>query len=94
MQGTAQLTNFVGPILAGGLIALFSSTSAGTTSVGMTGIALAFGLDALDGLIIKFSLEGLFIGAGMLMVAMAGWIALNRDARAVCANVFAPSAAD
>ena len=45
IQGTAQLTSFAGPVLAGGLIALFSSSS----SVGTAGIALAFGLDAAAG---------------------------------------------
>jgi MFS family permease len=58
VQGTAQLTNFVGPVLAGGLIALFSSTSAGATTVGMTGIALAFGLDALSFIVSILTLLG------------------------------------
>lgn len=48
MMGTAQLTTFVGPVLAGGLIALFSTGAAGSTSTEMVGIALAFGLDALS----------------------------------------------
>lgn len=44
MSGTGQLANFPGPLLAGALIALFS----GSGSVGMTGLALAFALDALS----------------------------------------------
>jgi len=51
IQGTAQLTNFVGPVLAGGLIALFAGGQAGPTPAGMTGIAAAFALDALTFLI-------------------------------------------
>jgi hypothetical protein len=47
IQGTAQLTSFAGPVLAGGLIALFS----GPSSVGTEGIALEFGLDALSFLV-------------------------------------------
>ncbi|MDR3574117.1 MAG: MFS transporter [Anaerolineaceae bacterium] len=47
IQGTAQMTNFAGPVLAGGMIAVFSSAS----SVGMEGIAMAFGLDAVSFLV-------------------------------------------
>lgn len=47
IQGTAQLTSFAGPVLAGGLIALFSSSASGGTE----GIALAFALDAISFLI-------------------------------------------
>jgi MFS family permease len=44
-QGTAQLTNFVGPVLAGGLIALLGhSQSAGGTPE-MAGITAALGVD-------------------------------------------------
>ncbi len=49
IQGTARLSVFLGPVLAGGLIALFSNS--GATSIadapGMTGIGLSFGIDAL-----------------------------------------------
>jgi MFS family permease len=38
---------------------------------------------ALTGLLIKLSLEGLFIGAGLLMVALAAWLALNHEARSL-----------
>ena len=51
MQGTGQLATFVGPLLAGGLIALFSSATAGTSSASMAGIALALGLDGLSFLV-------------------------------------------
>jgi MFS family permease len=50
--GTAQLTGFAGPVLAGGMIALFSTTSSG----GIAGIALAFGLDAVSFLVSIFTL--------------------------------------
>ncbi len=45
-QGTAQLTNFVGPVLAGGLIAWFSPHGI-TTLPKLTGVGLAFLLDSL-----------------------------------------------
>ncbi len=48
MQGTAQLTTFLGPVLAGGLIALFATGGSANTTVGMTGIALALVLDAFS----------------------------------------------
>lgn len=44
MSGTSQLSSFLGPVLAGGLIALFS----GSSTIGLTGIAIAFGVDALS----------------------------------------------
>ncbi len=49
--GAGQLTTFLGPVLAGGLIALFAasgSASEANTTVGMTGIALALALDAFS----------------------------------------------
>ncbi len=46
--GTAQLTVFLGPVLAGGLIALFAAGGATGTAVGLTGISLALALDALS----------------------------------------------
>ena len=51
IQGTGQLTNFVGPVLAGGLIALLANRQAGAASTGMEGIAAAFLLDALTFLV-------------------------------------------
>lgn len=48
-QGTAQLSVFVGPVVAGALIALLDAHSAhATTPAGTHGIGLAFGLDALS----------------------------------------------
>ena len=38
---------------------------------------------ALSGLFIKLSLEGLFIGAGLLMIVLAAWTALDREARSM-----------
>jgi MFS family permease len=49
-QGTAQLSQFIGPSLAGGVIAWFAhrlGTSAASGSPGLQGIALALGIDAL-----------------------------------------------
>jgi MFS family permease len=57
VQGTAQLSGFAGPILAGGLIALFShgigntAALAGQQTIGTLGIALAFGVDAVTFLV-------------------------------------------
>jgi MFS family permease len=51
IQGTAQLTSFVGPVLAGGLIALFANGQSGPSSAGMAGIAAAFALDAVTFLV-------------------------------------------
>ena len=49
IQGTSQLSVFIGPLLAGGLIALFSNGFAtiGGISPSMSGIGLAFSIDAL-----------------------------------------------
>jgi MFS family permease len=46
IQGTAQLSLFLGPVLAGALIALLSDQTKGA-SPDLTGIGLAFALDAL-----------------------------------------------
>ena len=48
MQGTGQLTYFLGPVLAGGLIALFATRGSGAATVGMAGIGMAFALDAFS----------------------------------------------
>ena len=52
-QGTAQFSVFVGPALAGGLIALVSGMTQATKSatLDMNGLALAFGIDALTFLV-------------------------------------------
>jgi MFS family permease len=48
-QGTAQLSQFIGPSLAGGVIAWFAHRlgSSAAVSPGLDGIALALGIDAL-----------------------------------------------
>ncbi len=51
MGGTAQLTVFLGPVLAGGLIALFATGGSSETAVGLTGIAMALVLDAFSFLV-------------------------------------------
>lgn len=61
IQGTAQLSRFVGPVLAGTLIALLSGASkapmTGTEySPDLTGIAVAFGFDALTFMVSVISL--------------------------------------
>lgn len=45
-QGTGQLAGFIGPALADGIIGWFAHASFGGAS-GLTGIAIAFGIDAL-----------------------------------------------
>ena len=59
IQGTGQLTNFVGPALAGGLIALFAAGQAGPASTGMTGIAAAFALDSVTFLVSMLTLAAM-----------------------------------
>lgn len=45
-QGTAYLTSFIGPVLAGGLIALFAHAGAAKSVAELTGIAAAVAVDA------------------------------------------------
>jgi MFS family permease len=51
IQGTAQLSVFLGPVLAGTLIALLDGRSAAGTTPGLFGIGIAFGLDAISFLV-------------------------------------------
>ena len=46
---------------------------------------------ALSGLFIKLSLEGLFIGAGLLMIILAVWTALDREARSMGQYMLEPN---
>jgi MFS family permease len=48
VQGTAQLSLFLGPVLAGGLIALLGQGAAANSAPDMRGIGIAFGLDTLS----------------------------------------------
>lgn len=48
VQGTAQLSLFVGPVLAGLLIAVLGNNASVDGKVGIEGIGLAFGLDTLS----------------------------------------------
>jgi MFS family permease len=50
-QGTSYLTNFVGPVLAGGLIALFAHSKTAQSGAEMTGIAVAIVVDAFTFLV-------------------------------------------
>lgn len=57
VQGTAQFSLFLGPVLAGSLIALLSSGQAGESSSGqLIGIAIAFMIDAATFLVSAFTL--------------------------------------
>src|SRR5689334_15546595 len=47
VQGTAQLSLFLGPVLAGGLIALLSHAVSVDRAPSMQGIGIVFGIDAL-----------------------------------------------
>ena len=48
VQGTAQLSGFLGPVLAGGLIALLGHAATADAAPGSQGIGIAFGLDTLS----------------------------------------------
>ncbi len=48
VQGTAQLSLFLGPVLAGGLIALLGHAATANDAPGTQGIGIAFGLDTLS----------------------------------------------
>jgi MFS family permease len=50
-QGSSQLLGFVGPMLAGAVIAAFGNASAGTGIPGSLGVAVAFGVDTLSFLV-------------------------------------------
>ena len=49
---------------------------------------------ALSAIISKFSLQYLFVGAGVLMILLAGWAALNRETRSLVSNLLNASPAD
>jgi MFS family permease len=48
VQGTAQLSLFLGPVLAGGLIALLGQTASAAGTPSTLGTGIAFGLDTLS----------------------------------------------
>jgi hypothetical protein len=48
VQGTAQLSVFLGPVLAGGLIALLGQTASADRAPSTLGIGIAFGIDTLS----------------------------------------------
>jgi MFS family permease len=50
-QGTSYLTNFVGPVLAGGLIAMFAHSKTTQSGSEMTGISVAIVVDAFTFLV-------------------------------------------
>jgi MFS family permease len=48
VQGTAQLSLFLGPVLAGSLIALLGQAATASGASGTEGLGIAFGIDALS----------------------------------------------
>lgn len=48
IQGTAQLSIFLGPVLAGGLIALLGNTTTPNDTPSLQGIGIAFAIDSLS----------------------------------------------
>src|SRR6266496_6100822 len=48
VQGTAMLSGFLGPALAGGLIALLGHAATASNTPGTQGIGIAFGIDTLS----------------------------------------------
>ena len=48
VQGTAQLSGFLGPVLAGGLIALLGHSAAADSTPSTQGIGIAFAMDTLS----------------------------------------------
>jgi MFS family permease len=48
IQGTAQLSVFIGPVLAGALIALLGNNATANSTPGTQGIGIAFGIDTLS----------------------------------------------
>jgi MFS family permease len=48
VQGTAQLSGFVGPVLAGALIALIGHSASAESTPSTQGIGIAFGIDTLS----------------------------------------------
>jgi hypothetical protein len=48
VQGTAQLSLFLGPVLAGGLIAVLGQAATAQNALGTQGIGIAFGIDTLS----------------------------------------------
>jgi MFS family permease len=69
-QGTGQLTNFVGPVLAGGLIALLGHSQTGGGAPELTGIAAAMAVDVISFLISVFTLW--LMTAGRSAASQAG----------------------
>ncbi|MCA9918194.1 MAG: MFS transporter [Anaerolineales bacterium] len=56
VQGTAQFSLFLGPVLAGATIALFAKSGSGTDAVNYSGLAAAFAIDAATFLVSTVSL--------------------------------------
>ncbi|MCL5950553.1 MAG: MFS transporter [Chloroflexi bacterium] len=55
-QGSSQMLGFVGPMLAGAVIAVFGTASVVMSAPGSLGVAVAFGVDALSFLVSVFTL--------------------------------------
>jgi MFS family permease len=88
-QGTAQLSGFIGPVLAGGLIALFAQGANTQVRTDFTGIAVALVIDALTFLLSVITLlmmrwEGIYkplakTGSNILLSIKEGIAYLWRD---------------
>lgn len=63
-QGTAQLSGFVGPVLAGGLIALLGHAATANSTPSTQGIGIAFGIDTLSFVVSLLCLSLMRIPAG------------------------------
>jgi hypothetical protein len=76
-QGTSYLFSFIGPVLAGGLIALFGHSALGGSSAEMTGIAAAMAFDALTFLV------------SVITLVLMRWGSIQRPASRPSENMFA-----
>ncbi|HTP07662.1 MAG TPA: MFS transporter, partial [Anaerolineae bacterium] len=73
-QGTAQLSLFLGPVIAGGLITVFSGPGpeSAKSTPGLLGIAIAFGVDALTFLVSIVTLWLINVGRPQRVAGQAG----------------------
>ena len=74
-SGTAQLSAFIGPVLAGGLIGMFAHSTSPNASADLTGIALALAFDAFTFL------------ASVVTLALMRWASVSRPVDKAAANI-------
>ena len=70
-QGTAQLSVFLGPVLAGSVIALFGREAAAGGAPDLRGVGLAFAIDALTFLISAVTLKLMAVGENTAVTSNA-----------------------